>query len=576
MKLLLFFLQRSKSIGYSKGLIVILIVAGIVGGVSNTIILALINSVLKQQGPSTATLMCSFFAICALLAISKAISQIMLMRFAKWTACDLRTQLSRQILASPLRDLEAVGSNRLIASLTDDIPKIVQALTNLPNLCINIVIVLGCLVYMGWLSWVLLLLLSVVFGVGGLGYSALGRRAYKYVKSARETWDLLLKHFHSLIDGSKELKLHRQRREEFFSQNIKATAATLARHRIAAWTNYVVAENWGQMLIFVVVGLLIFNIAKIQSINAEVLTGYVIIILYMTNPLQFVLNTLPMISMAEVAIKQINELSILLESKVREDDAPSPANLNLSWKKINLVGVTHTYPRERENGNFTLGPINLKYTPGETVFITGGNGSGKTTLIKLIAGLYSPEDGNIVFDGRPVTSQNRDYYRQHFSAVFSDFYLFDSLYGLDNPGLDEQARAYMVQLQLDHKVQIKNGSLSTTNLSQGQRKRLALLTAYLEDRPIYIFDEWAADQDPLFKDIFYLQFLPELKSRGKTALVVSHDDRYYYVADRLIKLEYGQVISDRFVTVDEKAERKISLTPGTSGILPMSRPLNQF
>jgi putative pyoverdin transport system ATP-binding/permease protein len=144
-------------------------------------------------------------------------------------------------------------------------------------------------------------------------------------------------------------------------------------------------------------------------------------------------------------------------------------------------------------------------------------------------------------NGTTITPENRERYRQNFSAVFSDFYLFDRLLGLDRSDFDPQTQDYVVRLQLDHKVQVQDGVLSTTALSQGQRKRLALLTAYLEDRPIYVFDEWASDQDPVFKEIFYSQLLPELKHRGKTVLVISHDDRYFDCADRIVKLDYGKV-----------------------------------
>jgi putative ATP-binding cassette transporter len=177
------------------------------------------------------------------------------------------------------------------------------------------------------------------------------------------------------------------------------------------------------------------------------------------------------------------------------------------------------------------------------VFLTGGNGSGKTTLAKVITGLYVPESGEIKLNGQEVTDETIDDYRQYFSVVFSDFYLFESLLGLNNPEADEKARKYLEQLQLAHKTTVIGGALSSVDLSQGQRKRLALLTAYLEDRPFYVFDEWAADQDPYFREIFYHEILPELKSRGKTLLVISHDDRYYYLGDRVIRLDYGKIES---------------------------------
>jgi putative ATP-binding cassette transporter len=182
--------------------------------------------------------------------------------------------------------------------------------------------------------------------------------------------------------------------------------------------------------------------------------------------------------------------------------------------------------------------------PGELLFLVGGNGSGKTTLAKLLTGLYAPEAGEVRLDGAPVTDATRDRYRELWTVVFSDAFVFDRLLGAVAPDLDARAREYLVRLQLDHKVTVSGGVLSTTELSQGQRKRLALLAAYLDDRPIYLFDEWASDQDPLFKEVFYRQLLPELKGRGKAVVVISHDDRYYDVADRVVKLENGRVVSD--------------------------------
>jgi putative ATP-binding cassette transporter len=207
--------------------------------------------------------------------------------------------------------------------------------------------------------------------------------------------------------------------------------------------------------------------------------------------------------------------------------------------------VTHVYRQDGGSTEFELGPINLTLQPGELVFLIGGNGSGKTTLVKLLMGLYEPDSGEIRLNGKLITLAERDEYRQQFSVVFYDFYLFEQLFGIEAKDLDGEGQRYLELLQLSHKLEIRDGKLSTVDLSQGQRKRLALLHAYLEDRPIYIFDEWAADQDPQYKQIFYYQLLPELKARGKTVIVISHDDRYYGLADRVIKLESGKVEYDQ-------------------------------
>ena len=200
-------------------------------------------------------------------------------------------------------------------------------------------------------------------------------------------------------------------------------------------------------------------------------------------------------------------MGLSLAANTTEKETAETAEELPPWTTVELRGVAHGYYRETENSRFTLRPIDLKLTPGELVFITGGNGSGKTTLAKLLIGLYKPEAGELLINGEPVTDENRDWYRQHFTVVFSDFFLFDSLLGLEAPKLDDKAREYLIKLQLNHKLDVKKESFRL-QLSQGQRKRLALLTAYLEDRSIYLFDEWAADQDPTFKQTFYHSLLP--------------------------------------------------------------------
>jgi putative ATP-binding cassette transporter len=81
---------------------------------------------------------------------------------------------------------------------------------------------------------------------------------------------------------------------------------------------------------------------------------------------------------------------------------------------------------------------------------------------------------------------------------------------------------------------VKDGRLSTTRLSAGQRRRLALLQVFLDRRPVVALDEWAAEQDPIFRRVFYTELLPELQRRGATVVAITHDDRYFHIADRCV------------------------------------------
>jgi putative ATP-binding cassette transporter len=518
-------------------------VCGIASGLINTAMLALINSSL-HGAQSTRGVVWSFIAFCIALPIVRYVSEVLQVQLSSGALFDQRLRLSRKILDAPLRKLEEVGSPRLLVALTEDIATISGALTTLPLLCMHAAIVVGCLIYLGWLSeWMLL----GVFGfmiLAVVSYQFAMTRAQYYFKKARESWDLLYKDFRALTEGTKELKLHRARREAFLSTVLSVNAQTLRRHNIYANAIYNGARSWGQVLIFVFIGLLLFVLPGFSAISLQTRMSYTLIILYLMTPVEVILNSVPLLGRAKIAVQKVEDLGLLLPSGMDSAYATARREEESKWQTLELTGVTHTYYRESEDDSFVLGPIDLKFNRGELVFFTGGNGSGKTTFAKLLTGLYIPESGEIRLDDRLVTDETRDDYRQNFSVVFSDFYLFETLLGLESGATDERAHDYLQQLHLNHKVSVENGTFSTTSLSSGQRKRLALLTAYLEDRPFYVFDEWASDQDPVFKKIFYHQLLPELKSRNKTILVISHDEAYYHIADRVVKLNYGVVESD--------------------------------
>ncbi|HKR15155.1 MAG TPA: cyclic peptide export ABC transporter [Pyrinomonadaceae bacterium] len=535
-------------INYSRRTVLIALFIGILSGVCNAAFIAVINSALRSDGSPSSFLLKSFLALCVVLPLTRLLSELLLTRMGQQALLDLRLRLSRQILAAPLRYLEELGAHRLLAALAEDVPVITNAMVALPILFINIAVIVAGLVYLGLLSFGLLLMLLSFVTVGIVTYQLPVLRAVARLRQAREASDSLYGSFRSLIAGNKELKLHRQRRAAFFDRELNPTATSFQQHNVRAMMIYSVAATWGQLLVFIVIGLIVFGIPAWKSTNVAILAGYSLSLLYLMSPFQLVMNFVPIVGRAGVALQKLEKLGLSLASKSTEAlavDAPPPA----SWQRLELKGVTHSYHREAEDDNFVLGGLDLTFTPGELVFIVGGNGSGKTTLVKLLTGLYPPESGEILLNDQPVTDENRDSYRQLFSVVFSDFHLFERLLGLETSQLDDKAREYLQQLQLHHKVKVTDGQLSSTDLSQGQRKRLALLTAYLEDRPLYVFDEWAADQDPYFKEIFYLDLLPALKARGKTVIVISHDDKYYYVADRLIKLDYGKLILDQAAAV---------------------------
>jgi putative ATP-binding cassette transporter len=540
MKLLRFLLR------HSRGVIALAALVGIVSGASSAVLMGLINAKLSNSTSANPALLWYFIVVVMVTLASNYASRVLLSRISQQAIFDLRMRLCRQVLAAPLRDLESIGGHKVLATLTQDIPIITRAFLDIPFFCINLTIIVGCLFYLGWLSPSTLGGLLVFLVVGMLGLMLPKRRADRIWKRAREEADTLFEHFRALTEGMKELRLHRPRRETFLNERLESSASTYRDYQVSAGKMYALSGTWGFVLYFIFMGFLLFALPGLIAMSPEALIGYTVTALYMRAPLGSLMELVTTFSQANISLAKFHELG---ESLASHDGKTSAGELSAApaqtpWECIHLSSITHTYYREGTDNNFVLGPIDLKLNRGEMVFLMGGNGSGKTTLTKLLTGLYIPEKGEILVDGKAVNDENRDEYRQFFSAVFSDFYLFELL-GLDHTDIKQRAQVYINMLQLNHKIEIREDRFSTTALSQGQRKRLALLTAYLEDRSIYVFDEWAADQDPYFKDVFYLQLLPELKARGKTVVIISHDDRYTHIADRLIKLDYGLIDEDK-------------------------------
>ncbi len=525
----------------SPGVIVIALGAGLVNGACHAGLLALINTALNHEGPSLRSFLWPFIGLGLANILTGTLSSLLLYRFAQRTIAQLRMDLSRHILGASLPHIEGIGNARLMATLTDDLHAITQGLLILPQLALNGAILIACAMYLCWLSWGVFLpmIVGVLAGVGG--YRFWSASAYRVMRRGRTEQDTLFKHFRALTEGFKELKLSRQRCDVFLNDHLFPSVTALQRYNIMASVRFVMADGWSLMLLFSLIGVLLFGLSGAEHVGKSVLTGYVLTTIYMMRPLGMMLRNMPQVARGQVALKNVETLGFSLQASA----SPAWADGPKTWSALELRDVTYTYYQAEEDRPFTLGPLALSLRPGEVIFIVGGNGSGKTTLAKLLCGLYAPDHGAVYWDEQPVTDASREAYRQLFSAVFADCYLFETLLGLHETSPNGRAQDYLRQLQLSHKVSVQQGVLSTTALSQGQRKRLVLLAAYLEDRPIYVFDEWAADQDPQFRSVFYTQLVPELQAAGKTVLVITHDTRYYDLADRLLRLEDGKLIDVR-------------------------------
>ena len=516
---------------------------GMLGGLSVTALLATINSALHNESGLTQGLVLGFAGLCLMALLSTILSDIGSNYVGQHIIAKLRRELGEKVLAAPIDQIERYRSHRLIPVLTHDVDTISDFAFAFAPLAVSLTVTLGCLGYLASLSWPMFLVMLVAIGLGtALQFvaRAWGMRGFE---AAREAEDDLQKHYNAIAEGAKELRIHRPRRQRMFLHGIRNTANRICDTQIRSINTFVIAKSLGSMLFFVVIGLALALQSWWPSADKTVMSGFVLVLLYMKGPLEHLIGTLPIISKAQIAFRRIAELSKQFSSPEPHlllDDQSQPAT---PVHSLELNQVSYSFAPVPGSEPFRLGPVNVRINQGDIVFIVGENGCGKTTLIKLLLGLYAPQSGSIALNGQAVTAANRDDYRQIFTTIFADYYLFDDVIQGDKP-VPEDAERYLKRLEIDHKVSIRDGVFSTTDLSTGQRKRLALVSAWLEERPVLVFDEWAADQDPTFRRIFYTELLPDLKRLGKTIIVISHDDRYFDSADQLIRLQAGKVVSE--------------------------------
>ncbi|KAA8703859.1 MULTISPECIES: cyclic peptide export ABC transporter [Pseudomonas] len=520
------------------------ITLGIIGGLSVTALLATVNRGLHSADGMGTGVVLAFAGLCLLALLSSIGADIGTNFVGQKVIAKLRKDLGAKVLAAPIEQIERYRTHRLIPVLTHDVDTISDFAFAFAPLAISTTVILGCLGYLAVLSWPIFLMTLLAIGIGSAVQFVAQSKGIKGFYAARDAEDNLQKHYSAIAEGAKELRIHRPRRHAMHTRNIQGTADHICDTHIRSINIFVIAKSLGSMLFFVVIGLALTLQQFWPSSDPAVMSGFVLVLLYMKGPLENLIGNLPIISRAQIAFRRIADLSERFSSPEPHlllDDADKSVPV---MKHLELRNVQYAFPPVEGSEPFKLGPVNLSIEPGEILFIVGENGCGKTTLIKLLLGLYTPQQGEIRLNGLPVDALGLDDYRQMFTTIFADYFLFDDLVQNDK-ALPDDATQYLERLEIAHKVSVRDGAFTTTDLSTGQRKRLALVNAWLDERPVLVFDEWAADQDPTFRRIFYTELLPDLKRLGKTIIVISHDDRYFDVADQLVRMQAGRVISEK-------------------------------
>jgi putative pyoverdin transport system ATP-binding/permease protein len=470
------------------------------------------------------------------------LARLALGRLSRAAMFQLRLKLAAEITAAPLVALEGLGTTRLISAFTQDITELAATLPNAVSFFSNLVFLACTLSFLAWLSPIGAVELIAILAIGILSNRWLQSLGEKRKLQMNRQWDQLLRVFESLVFGIKDVQLDADRRSSVLMR-MQQFCDRVREHSGRQSAFYVASANWTQLLFFLAIWLVIFHSSDAMRNTPNALVTYGIAIVYLMLPLQAVLSLAGTFANADAALERLEKLGFGLADDLHPPRRSLPQlaerdDLACFRRELTAHSITYRY-QDADLTTFRLGPIDLSLHAGEIVLIVGGNGSGKTTLAKVLTGLYEPEEGSIIVDGQPLESSRLSWYRNQVAAIFADFYSFLELPRPPSADDLERSRELMVRLKIDHVVQLsENGTFSRTRgLSSGERKRLALAIALLQDRPIYVFDEWAADQEPTFKELFYRELLIDLKARKKLVIAITHDQAFFGIADQVVELE---------------------------------------
>ncbi len=513
-----------------------------VAGGSNAFILSTINSAAQhtsQNGPDLHLL--GMFVVClALYVIAQRQVMSVAMCEIERIVNELRIRLIAKVRHSDLTRIERLVPSDVLTTIAKE----PVAISNLSPIFVAagqasllLIFVTGYVAYLS-VTALVLTALAAFFAI-----SIFLRRSGRLRDRLRRTAEQDAEVFEGLDDllsGFKEVKMSTARGAAL-AQAIEelSQAATSLKQEMARSSagEFVFAQSTFYFLLATVV----FAVPAFSSIASTDLIKITSAILFLIGPISMIVQAIPALATANSSLERLFALDQQLSAGAAAP-AAAVSRAPAVRPELRLEDVSFTYAQDGAGEGFTVGPIDFVARPAEIVFITGGNGSGKTTLMKLMTGLYRPDSGRVVLGETPLTPVTESWFRDQISVIFSDFHLFRRLYGLGEP---DQARMaeLLREMQIDHKTGVRGDSFTNINLSTGQRKRLALIVTLLEDKPIVVFDEWAADQDPPFRRRFYEEILPGLKARGKAVICVTHDDRYFDIADRRLKMEFGRVVT---------------------------------
>jgi cyclic peptide transporter len=517
------------------------------GGISNAAILAAVNAGAQSAGNGEVNLWAAGLFIVALLLFVKSQHYILIASTVEIEAIihKLRLRLMDQVRRSELLPLDAIGRSEIVAAITKETGSLLQASNMLAFAGQGVVLVVFIGIYIAYLSFLAFALSVGILGMVAVLFHAKSDQLTSGTRESGERENRLYDRLTDLLDGFKEVRLNDARSDDLFDDSVEVSRMA-TNIKIRTQSESFKRLVFTQSSVYLLLGAVAFVVPALSDTSGSAITKTTTALMFVVGVCFGLVQTIPIVSAADAAADNIAQLEARLNATAAPTDA-APVTPRTSFERIDMRNIEFRYVDRASDAVFQVGPLDFTLRTGDLVFITGGNGSGKSTFLKVLAGLYEPDSGEITLDGLRINDRRRDSYRSLIAAIFADYHLFQKLYGISDPDMD--GVDHLLELfRLDGKTGVVNGEFRTIELSSGQRRRLALIVSLLEKRPILLLDEWAADQDPEFRRKFYHELLPHLHKAGATVVVVTHDDRYLDEMEdqgRRLRMDEGRFVEGR-------------------------------
>jgi cyclic peptide transporter len=556
----------------SKFFYAFLLSLGLVNSIISVGVLIVISSIVSDNRPAIlyeyGGLIFGGLIIASLLV--NRMFQSYLIRLTNNVLFDFEIELLQKLRMATFESFEKLGSEKVFTAIGDT-----RVLGRLPNTFVaafNALITASCCLFYLF-STSVLGGLTVVLLMGGLltFYLVRNKAIKKDLNSLRDLQNQYFLNLNDLLLGFKEIKMSTKRNENIFTRFLLKNRVDSKDITVNTSISYMNNDLTGTFSWYIVLGVIMFLLPSLFLLTPDKIISMIMIILYLMAPVNVLITMIPVYTHSKIAVERLTQFDkdldtylnndvILAKEYLRGVAAKDVENAGRQGKvpgekfqQLELENVVYQFQDKTRRNQFTLGPIDLKIERGEVVFITGGNGSGKSTLANVITGLYKPNQGRIRFNGREILHDAYPAYMDNMAAIFTSHYLFNENYDdFDLRESNERLQEYIGLMKMGHAIHIMKEKRQISNrLSKGQQKRLALIYALMEERDIIILDEWAAEQDPQFRAYFYKELLPKLRQMEKTVIAITHDDDYYAYADRVIKFDYGKVVSDEEILTNK-------------------------